>query len=698
MIRLRKVLLSNYLYLTVIILVLIISLIRINIEKTSIYNKSINEIIGVISKYNVDGNKLSLTLNSKEKLIGTYYFKNKKEKNHFINDINLGDKVKVIGKLNHLKKSTTKNLYDYKFHMNNKSIFYSISISKINLVSKNKNLYYFIKNLIIKRLNNNPYLYTFILGDKSSLNKDITKSYQNNGISHLFAISGMHISLLSGLILKLLQNLKVKEERRYLITSIFLISYLFLTGLSVSILRGVLFFLLFSLNKIYYFHIKSVNIFIATLALSLIINPFYLYEAAFWYSFLISLSLIVLSSFITNFKNYFLKLSCVSLISFIVSIPISLYNFYQINLLSIIYNLFYVPFISIVVFPLALISFLIPPIESIFNITIYILEKTSLILDNIKILTFIFKKLPLIIYIFYFIFIILIFIAFKYKNKLLIIPFILLIIIHYNISFFDNSTYLHIIDVSQGDSTLITVKGQVVLIDTGGIASYSNNKWEKKKNDYSLVSSITIPLLKSLGLKKINYLILTHGDFDHMGEAFSLVNNFKVETVIFNNGDYNNLELELIKNLEEKRIPYYQNIEQLNLGDNTLYFLNNKVYSNENDNSNVIYTELNGTKLLLMGDASIEVEKDILEKYSLFNIDILKVGHHGSNTSSSKYFINSINPKYSFISVGKNNRYSHPKESVLDTLKKSKIYRTDIDGSIEVKITKNNYEIKTYSP
>lgn len=96
-----------------------------------------------------------------------------------------------------------------------------------------------------------------------------------------------------------------------------------------------------------------------------------------------------------------------------------------------------------------------------------------------------------------------------------------------------------------------------------------------------------------------------------------------------------------------------------------------------------------------MGDAGVEKEKDILKKYNLKNIDFLKVGHHGSNTSSSKHFINQIKPKYSLISVGKNNRYGHPKEEVLNNLEQSKIYRTDLNGSIGIKLNKNGYKIRT---
>ena len=183
-----------------------------------------------------------------------------------------------------------------------------------------------------------------------------------------------------------------------------------------------------------------------------------------------------------------------------------------------------------------------------------------------------------------------------------------------------------------------------------------------------------------------------------MGESINLINNFKVDKVIFNCGKFNELESNLIKVLEKKNIKYYSCIKELNVDKYKLQFLNTKEYDNENDNSNVIYFNYDNYKFLFMGDAGIEKEKDILEKYNLNNIFFLKVGHHGSTTSSSQEFINSINPKYSLISVGKNNRYGHPKESVLDTLSNSNIYRTDLDGSIEIKLNKSGYKINTCSP
>jgi competence protein ComEC len=99
---------------------------------------------------------------------------------------------------------------------------------------------------------------------------------------------------------------------------------------------------------------------------------------------------------------------------------------------------------------------------------------------------------------------------------------------------------------------------------------------------------------------------------------------------------------------------------------------------------------------MFMGDASIYKEKDILDKYNIFNVDILKVGHHGSKTSSSKSFISEVNPEYSIISVGKNNRYGHPNKETLEILNDSKIYRTDQDGSILVKIKNNRLKIERF--
>ena len=187
-----------------------------------------------------------------------------------------------------------------------------------------------------------------------------------------------------------------------------------------------------------------------------------------------------------------------------------------------------------------------------------------------------------------------------------------------------------------------------------------------------------------------------HGDSDHLGGTINIIDNIEVGNVIFNCGEFNELEQDIIKKLDKKNIKNYSCIKELNIDKYKMQFLNTKIYNDENDNSNVIYFNYEGYKFLFMGDAGIEKEKDILKNYNLKDIDFIKIGHHGSNTSSSKYFIDKMNPKYSLISVGKNNRYGHPKDEVLEILKSSKIYRTDLDGLIEIKLNKNGYNIKTY--
>ena len=677
MLRLRKILLYDSIYIGILIIVLIISIIRINI-KPNLFYKENSKIVGTIENIEYEDDYYKLTIKGKEKVLGNYYSNNKI-------DIHLGDKVKVSGIISEPTNPTIKNTFNYKKYLNNKDIYHLINIDNIIVISKNKNIYYKVKEFVYKRLNHNKYLYTFIVGDKFYLSQEIKNSYQENGISHLFAISGMHITLLSNIILKILSTLKVKENKRYLITSIILIFYLLIVGLSPSILRGVLFFIVFKYNNLYYFYIKPTNLFILVLCISLLINPKYIFEVSFQYSFLISFTLIYMSEFLSS-KNYFISLIKTSIISSIVSLPISLYNFYSINVLSVIYNLLFIPLITIIVFPLSLITFIFPQITPIYNFITDIMENISIVLSKIKLGKLVFMKIHPIFYILYLIIIFIVFYFIKKNNFKYIFILLFILLIHYIYPSTKNDVFINFIDVGQGDSILIH-NDKNILIDTGGKESSTKEK--------SIVINKTIPYLKSLGIKRIDYLILTHGDYDHMGESINLVEKDKVKNVIFNCGEFNNLEKELITKLNKNKVSYYSCINELDLENNKLFFLQTKEYDNENDNSNVIYTEINNYKFIFTGDASINTEKEILKDYNLPEIDVLKVGHHGSKTSSSKEFINEINPKYSIISVGKDNRYGHPNKEALDNLENSKIYRTDQDGSIMFKIKNKKLKIET---
>ena len=667
-------------------------------EFHSKYSVNTKSVVGIVTDFEIDGNKVTINIKAREKLIINYYVKTRKEKDYYENNLELGAKIKVIGTFEIPSNNTIPNIFNYRNYLYNNQIYYLVDADKIEIISKNTNILYYIKNKVIKRIesiDDTGYLKIFVLGINDDLDSDMLDSYEFNGVSHLFSISGSHIVLLTSIILFILKKISYNNKLIYFITIWVVLFYLFLTSISPSILRSVIMFILMSINKCYNLKIKTLDIIFLVLVVAIVINPFYIYNVGFQFSYLISFSLILLSQKINNIRNWFYKNIYISFICLLVSFPISLFNFYQINIFSIFINLILIPLVSVVVFPLSLLTFIFPFLMGIFKISIFLLEALNNLFSSITIFQLTLPKPSILLVLIYYIFIFLA--IFKKKYYILLIG---LIIVHKCYIYFDPTFKISFLDVGQGDSIFIKFpynKGNI-LIDTGGIISYKKEKWEERSNEYSIADSKIIPYLNSLGLTKLDYLIISHGDVDHMGEAINLVNGFRIDKVIFNLGEYNYLELEFIKELKRKNILYYKNIEKLNIDNNMLYFLNNNLYDNENDNSNVIYLNFSNIKIIFMGDAGIKVEDDILDKYDLKHIDILKVGHHGSRTSTSSNFIDNINPKYSIISVGKNNRYGHPNSEVLDILNNSSIYRTDRDGSIVFKIKNSGLEIDTYVP
>ena len=652
-------------------------------NKTNEEDKKI-QIKGYINNIEIKDERIEIELISENKTLVNY--ENKTNELY-----KLGDEIIVEGILKQPSKNTILNVFNYKNYLLSKNIKYILNAEKIIKIKETNKIQYKIKNTIIEHINKyqtRNYLKTFLLGDNSEINENIIKTYQNNGISHLFAVSGMHLSLFSAILLYLLRKLKINDNINYILISIFFVFFSFLTNYSPSILRALFMYILLGINKIFNLNIKTQYILIFIFSCLLLYNPFYIYNIGFLFSFIVSFFIIIYQHIINNQKTYLKKLFMTSFIAFLSSIPIMFQNFFKLNLLTPLINIIFVPIVSFVIFPLSLMTCIFKPLDNIFILLINILEFLSTIINKINI-DITLAHCPWYIVFIYYIVIICFIKGIHIKDKRKLIPLIMCLIIHYNIKYIIPTSKITMIDVSQGDSTLIELshnKGNI-LIDTGG--NFFNNK--------SLLSKVTNYLVSN-GINKLDYLIITHGDYDHMGEAINLVNNFKVEKVIFNCGEFNDLEQELIKVLDTKKIPYYSCIKELNIDNNKLYFLNNKDYGNENDNSSVVYTELNGYKFMFMGDAGVDVEEDLIEKYNLQDLDVLKVGHHGSKTSSSKKFINEINPKYSVISVGKNNRYGHPNDSVLDKLEDSKIYRTDQDGSILFKIKKDKLKIETCTP
>ena len=661
------------------------------IQYESIYSGDETSITGSIMSYSINGNKLKMNIKDKEEVIATYYIKTEEELVYLKENIGIGKTITVNGTLNEPINNTIPNTFNYKKYLYNNKIYYLFDAHSYNIQNDN-NLLDRAKDYLIKRAynsKNSEYLLVLVLGDKALISSDEYNTYQNNGTSHLLAVSGSHITVIL-LVLSFFLK-KLKEVPKLIIISLILLFFAFVTNNASAVNRAIYFFIINRINKLGNLKLSNIQVLFITAFILLLLDPFTIYDLGFIYSFCISLGIMYYSDKLNG--NLLIATLKVSIIAFLFSLPISSYINYEVNLSSILINLIFVPWISYIVFPISIITFIFP----IFNPILSILLSITNVLNNIGEFISIFinvPKMPLVVAIILFILLLLA----KNNKKYLYVILIILGLI--KLSPLINSSYeVYFLDINQGDSAIIITphKRDVVMIDTGGKITYEVEDWKKGDKTYNL-SDNTIKFLKSKGITTIDYLITTHGDYDHLGEVQNIVNKLNVKNVIFNNDSYNTLELELIDVLNDKNIKYCQNIKTLNITNNTIYFLNDYLYDNENDNSNVLYLSIYDKKFLFMGDAGINVEEDLMNKYNLENITVLKVGHHGSKTSSSKNFIDYVNPLISVISVGRNNRYNHPSTDVLANLSNRIIYRTDIDGTIKFNIKKNKFDIKTYEP
>ena len=661
--KLKMILQSRYIFKILTILILIITIIYTKYYHfKSVFNTNDTEFIGIVEDYIIKDNQIKISLKSKERIIVTYKYTGK-----VFNNLSYGDKIKVTGVLKEPSTNNIFNNFNYKKYLYNKKIYYIIEASKIDKIQNNNNHIYTIKNLLYTRINSlksSNYIKALLFGD-NKLDKEIKTSYQINGISHLFSVSGFHINFITSIIYFYLDRVTYNKKIKYITVDIFLVLYLLLCN-TTSLLRCTVMNILLSINHLLKLDIKKIDIVLLTLILCIIINPFIIYDIGFIYSYTISFFLILYKNkYKTN--NKLLKIIYISLISFLVSLPINIYTSYEINFLNIILNIIIVPIVSLILLPLSLLTLIFPILDNILYLITSILEKISLYTSNINIFKQILSKPSIILIIIYYLVIILI--LSKNKHYYLIL---ILLIFHKTIPLYNSNLEVVMFDVGEADSMLISTPSKKVniLIDTGRGIDINN----------------IIIYLKSIGISKLNYLIITHGDEDHIGGALYLIDNFKVDNVILNKGDYTELEVELITHLKNKNIKYTNNINKIPLLGSYMYLLNTKKFSNENDNSIVTYFEYQKYKFLFMGDSSSKTEEYLINNYNLTNISFLKVGHHGSNTSSSPLFINKITPKVSLISVGRNNFYHHPNKEVLTNLSNSVIYRTDINKSIKIKI------------
>ncbi len=634
-----------------------------------------------IIDFEIIGDTLKLELKQNQNYIAYYQITSLKEKEWFIKNLEYEMMISFQGEYQLPSTNTNFYQFSYRNYLKSQNIHWQIQIEKINKLQRDHSLKSIVKNGIQKRINhidpNDTYLSLFLLGSKKNYDDEI---YRKLGVSHLFCISGMHFSFFLTLFFYFF-----KDRRKAQLFSLpLMMFYAWIIGFSISVIR-VLGSLLFSLSpgKKY---LSLHQFYVLFFCVLLCMNPYRIYDIGFLYSFVVSDALILCARYFQK-KKTLPKLFIISLISFMASIPITLTYQYELQFTSILWNLIYIPFVSYLLFPLSFLVLVLPICFPIFSYLISILEYGNQIAEKMLPAAIVFRKPALWFYIL-FIFCFYMKQSLRWKTIAIICLLCALKITTY---FYPNEFVMF--DVGQGDSFLMRGE-KTILVDTGGKLNYQKEDWQEKKTS-SYAERVIIPYLKATGITQVDYLILSHGDYDHMGESIPFVERFPVRHVIFNHDSFNDLEQELIYYLKLKNIHYVQNVTTIYAGNLRLRFLNHTLYENENDNSQVIYLEFGKLKTLLMGDAGTKVETDLLEHHHFQNIDILKVGHHGSKTSTSENFIETITPQYAFISVGKNNRYGHPDRQVLSRLKRSKIYRTDEHGSVVIRKAHNSYIIET---
>lgn len=564
----------------------------------------------------------------------------------------------------------------------------------LNLCNKQANkisnlLKYKIKEKI-KNEEISSILIALLLGDTSYIPEDIIENFRNVGIAHILAISGMHVAYLIS-ISSFISTKLFGRHKAYIFTIFILIFYTFITGFSPSIMRAVIMGIIMLLSKIFYTRNDALtNIGISALII-LINNPYCILDVGFQLSFGGTLGIVLFYNIIRNKK---FKQILIILIAQLLILPISIYHFNTFSPYFILTNLI----IGILIGPIMMSSFLFV-ILAIFNsqlATIFALIPKTLIkilhlISQISKLPFstIYIATPKIWHIIiYFLFIIILVVIyqlyfskkdnptkrrfrqtiqvykfyFKYRNpiKLKKITVVLLIFTILFKLIYPNKLNIHFVDVGQGDCTFIeTPQGKTILIDGG---------------ENSILSYIL-----DRGYTKIDYIIISHFDSDHVGGILEILQKLKVgQAIIGKQGENSENFIKFIEIAKKKKI----NVKVVKKGDRII--IDKQVYidvlwpkeeliQDNVLNNNAIVAKLNymGITVLFTGDIEEIAEDSMISEYKDTNFlkcNILKVAHHGSKTSSTDAFLQMAKPQIALIGVSENNKYGHPSQEILERI------------------------------
>jgi competence protein ComEC len=695
----------------------------------SMHLKGESEFQGTVhSPLIIDGNKASFQMKSNlnEVLMVEYYLK-REEESFQLHELAVGDKCIWSGILKQPQPASNPHAFNYKKYLYEQKIHWILSLNALPqaclsppnppFLTSMKQIRQHGINLISLYVDqpNAGFMISLIFGDRSSLNESLLDAYQQLGLVHLLAISGLHVGIITAATFYLGIRIGFSRQWMNLFLLLLLPLYVLLAGEAPSVMRaatmtGVALTLLLMKKKV--FSIDTIGL---ACIFVLILSPYYLYHIGFQLSFSVSLSLLLASGSLHKVQNSVVQLFFVSIIAQVASLPLLLYHFYQFSLWSPFLNLLFVPFYSLYVLPVSFLLFFIlllsPDHVSLFvpflSYPLKIMNSFVVRMAEFPIGTLVFGKPSILLMTAYGFSVIFFFYKWEVnKRRSGVIVLILCMISHWNINYFNPFGKVVVLDIGQGDAIFISLpfnKGKY-LIDTGGEFNFPQEEWEKRKREFHSGSDVLVPFLKAEGVRRLDKLILTHGDYDHTGNVDSLWGEVGIEEVIVAKGfGEGEVEQEIIKEAERRGVSIGMAVSNTGWKEGEasfLYLHPSKFYESKNEGSIVLFAVLGKKNWLFTGDMGEEGERDLLHHYPNLDVDVLKVGHHGSNTSSTASFLNTIRPDVAVISVGRNNRFGHPHQDVLDRLTQmdAKVYRTDLHGAILFDFTHRGGTFSTIIP
>lgn len=674
------------------------------------------------SSFKIDGDYLSFIGVSKknekknEKLVIQYYIPSKEEKESWENQP-VPTTVLVNGDLVKANSNSNFNQFNYKKYLNRQKINWLLKAQQIQVISTDQIEPTILQSIasirfkILEYLDKNfhekvaSYLKILFIGESSALNENTKQSYRSLGLIHLFSISGFHISYLAKVIERFFLRLGITKERTNLLLVIILPLYGLIAGLSISIFRAVTQKIVKVLSVILNQEIDNLDAWSFALIFALALNPYSIFELSFQLSYSLSVLFILVGKRKWIQELGLFRQSLVfSILASLISLPILTYHFYEISWITILSNLLFIPFFSYLLFPtlsiLLLMSFFSSKTAFFIHlnriVAAFLIQLESVLLGltdqyNFSLVT---GRLPY--FVLFVLFLMLLITLKKVENKnmpSLSVLFIILLSIMWNR--WSPIGYIVMLDVGQGDSILIKEANtrKITLIDTGGKVQWQEKEdWQKREREFSIGKDIVASSLKSFGISQIDRLYISHAHADHMGEIYSLAQEIKIKEIATSKETINDQSFQAqVQKLKESSLLELAAIQSLNFPTSDTVLLHpNKVYPDKNNQSLVLYVKMGEDRWLFTGDLEAEGEKDLIKSFPSLKVDYLKIGHHGSSTSSTEEFLDCIQAKTGLISVGKKNRYDHPSPEVIHRLKEKDIqfYSTAEDGAIKIDYVK----------